>query len=140
MAWSGVFTVDNLSFDIYYVSFELHQTVDEVGRPDSPVQGTNIYLEIDDGFVDGDLLLNWATQPNQQYDCVVEEFGTTGRMKRIEIQQAFCVEFIEKFNPGFGLARTGIRTASNDHLQNYITCLRLTAPSLTVADIQLTNF
>ncbi len=139
MAWSGIFTVENMSFDIYYASFELHQTVDEVGRPDSPVQGANVYLEIDEGFVDGDLLLNWAIQPNQQHDCVIEEFGTNGRFKRMEIQQAFCVELIEKFNPGFGLANTAIR-AANAQIQNYITCLRLTAPTLTVSDTQLQNF
>jgi Hemolysin coregulated protein Hcp (TssD) len=145
MAWHGLLEVEQYNYIVLYVSLEVHQTIDEVGRPNSPVQGCNVYLELDLGndVVEKEghtFLLAWATAPNKQYDCIVTEIGQENVVfKKIKLQQACCVDYIEKYSDGSGLSANDLRT-TRGQLQNHVLCLRLTTPKLTVEDVELQNF
>jgi Hemolysin coregulated protein Hcp (TssD) len=137
----GTFTANERMYYLYFVSFEVHQTVDEVGRPSSPVQGANVYLEMElREHVDE--IINWATQPNQQLDCeivhILEDEGGMSRLKRLELHQAYCVEYLEKYTQQSLLGHAQRR--ATERMPSYMICLRLTAPSFRFGEAELNSF
>lgn len=135
MAISSTLTVDgDNEFSVMYMQFELHQTVDDSMSVTSPIQWAHLYVELE--MVADDFLIEWASKPSQKYDLTLEQFGEHGSFKTLSFKEAVCIEFVEKFDDG----SDDLDIALTNRLQNFITCLTITAGSIEVDEAKLENF
>ncbi|GLU56966.1 type VI secretion system tube protein TssD [Dyadobacter frigoris] len=135
MAFSSNLTVDgDHEFSVMYMRFELHQTVDDSMSVTSPIQWAHLYVELE--MVLDDFLVEWASKPSQKYDLTVEQFGEHGSFKTLSFKDAVCTEFVEMFDDG----SDDLDIALTNRLQNFITCLTITAASIEVDEAKLENF
>lgn len=135
MALSSYLTVDNdHHYSVMYMQFELHQTVDDAMSVTSPMQWAHLYLELE--MVMDDFLVEWANKPSQKYDLMVEQFGEHGSFKILSFNDSVCTEFVEKFDDG----TDDLDRALSSRLQNFITCLTITAASIEVDEAKMENF
>jgi hypothetical protein len=128
--------IANHSFEVLYMSLHCGQDVDDVGRPKSPVQGGNIYLELDWVLMDmaedyGEFLFKWVTSPNQTYDFKIYQHwrGSTSDTpnQTIEVRAGSCVSLVEKYSNGLTGQWEQVKS-----LQKYITCLMITAETIMI--------
>lgn len=135
MAFSSTFTVDgDHEFSVMFMRFELHQTVDDAMSVTSPIQWAHLYVELE--MVLDDFLIEWASKPSQKYDVTVEQFGEHGSFKTLSFKDAVCTEFVEMFDDG----SDDLDVALANRLQNFITCLTITAATVEVDEAKLENF
>ena len=135
MAYTGHMKIEGKEYSVLFMTLETHQTVDDAGRPSSPVQWSFVYLELE--WMDDDFLLSWAKAPNQTYDFEIEQMGTNGKYKEIRFEKAYCTEVLEKFSRPHG-ADLALNPGSS--LQNFITCLFVTAGTIKVDDVDIHNY
>lgn len=83
-----------------------------------------------------DFLIEWANKPSQKYDLTVEQFGENGSFKTLSFKEAVCIEFVEMFDDGLD----DLDKALANWLQNFITCLTITASSVEINEAKLENF
>ncbi|TLU98006.1 type VI secretion system tube protein TssD [Dyadobacter luticola] len=121
-------------FTVMFMRFELHQTVDDAMSITSPMQWAHLYVELE--MVLDDFLIEWANKPSQKYDLTVEQFGENGPFKTLSFKDAVCTEFVEMFDDG----TDDLDKALTHRLQNFITCLTITASSVEVDEAKLENF
>ena len=135
MAFSSNLTVDgDHEFIVMFMRFELHQTVDDAMSVTSPIQWAHLYVELE--MVLDDFLIEWASKPSQKYDLTVEQFGEHGSFKTLSFKDAVCTEFVEMFDDG----SDDLDIALTNRLENFITCLTITASSVEVDEAKLENF
>ncbi len=124
--------IEGNQYDVLHMKLEMHQTVDDAGSPSSPVQFAYLYVELD--WVDNEFLLAWVTAPSQTYNFEIEQFGTNGKLKEIRFENAYCTELTERYNVG------AMDSFRQEQVQNFITCLFITAGRVQVDDAELQNF
>ncbi|MHA4737513.1 type VI secretion system tube protein TssD [Dyadobacter sp. MSC1_007] len=135
MAFSTTVKIDGEhEYSVMFMQFELHQTVDDAMSITSPIQWAHLYMELE--MVMSDFLIGWANKPSQKYDLVVEQFGEHGSFKTLNFKDAFCTEFVEMFDDGLD----DIDKALAQRLQNFITCVTVTASSVEIDEAKLENF
>ena len=135
MAFSSKVTIDgDHEYGVMFMRFELHQTVDDAMSITSPIQWAHLYLELE--MVLDDFLIEWANKPSQKYDLTVEQFGEVGSFKTLSFKEAVCTEFVEMFDDG----TDDLDKALSNRLQNFITCLTITASSVEIDEAKLENF
>ncbi|WP_128548709.1 type VI secretion system tube protein TssD [Larkinella soli] len=130
----AVLEIEGSSFNILFMRMEVHQEVDEVGRPSSPVQDAHLYLELE-WVAEDDLFVKWAVEAGEQHSCRIRQYGTRGEIKSIQAEKAWCIDYREKFADSARSTPASRRT----QVQNYITCLTLTAETLSVNEARLSN-
>ncbi len=128
--------IENHPFEVLYMSLHCSQEVDDVGRPKSPVQSNNIYLELDWIFTDmkddyGEFLFKWVTSPNQTYNFKILQHWRGSKLdtpdQTIEVMAGSCVSLIEKFSNGLAG-----QWEQKTPIQKYITCLMITAETIKI--------
>ncbi|WP_159470197.1 type VI secretion system tube protein TssD [Dyadobacter sp. 3J3] len=135
MAFSSTLTVDgDHEYTVMYMRFELHQTVDDAMSVTSPIQWAHLYVEVE--MVLDDFLVEWASKPSQKYDLSIEQFGEHGSFKTLSFKDAVCIEFVEMFDDG----SDDLDIALTKRLENFITCLTITASNVEVDEAKLENF
>lgn len=121
-------------YSVMFMQFELHQTVDDAMSITSPIQWAHLYMELE--MVLDDFLVEWANKPSQKYDLTVEQFGETGSFKTLSFKEAVCIEFVEMFDDG----TDDLDKALSNRLQNFITCITVTAGNVEINEAKLENF
>lgn len=135
MAFQSTAKIDNdHEYSVLFMEFELHQTVDEAMSITSPIQWAHLYMELE--MVLDDFLVEWANKPSQKYDLTVEQFGENGSFKTLSFKDAVCIEYVEMFDDGMD----DLDKALSSRLQNFITCITVTAGHVEVNEAKLENF
>jgi hypothetical protein len=135
MSFASTLKIDgDHEYSVMFMRFELHQTVDDAMSITSPIQWAHLYVELE--MVMDDFLIEWANKPSQKYDLTVEQFGETGSFKTLSFKEAVCIEFVEEFDDG----TDDLDKALANRLQNFITCLTITASSVEISEAKLENF
>ncbi|QRR03015.1 type VI secretion system tube protein TssD [Dyadobacter sandarakinus] len=126
-------TIDHdQTYEILLMRFEVHQGVDDSMGIASPMQWAYLYVEA--AMVLDDFLAGWASKASQKYDLTVEHAGENGPVKTMDFKEAVCTELVEMFDDG----TDGVRSPGG--LQNFVTCLTITAGKVEVKDAKLENF
>ncbi|MCE6988888.1 type VI secretion system tube protein TssD [Dyadobacter sp. CY323] len=135
MAFSTNVKIDgDHEYSVMFMRFELHQTVDDAMSITSPIQWAHLYMELE--MVMDDFLIEWANKPSQKYDLTVEQFGENGPFKTLSFKDSVCTEFVEMFDDG----TDDMDKKLAKRLQNFITCLTITASSVEIDEAKLENF
>ena len=135
MAFSTNLKIDgDREYSVMFMRFELHQTVDDAMSITSPIQWAHLYLELE--MVMDDFLIEWASKPSQKYDLTVEQFGENGAFKTLSFKESVCTEFVEMFDDG----TDDMDKKLAKRLQNFITCLTITASNVEIDEAKLENF
>jgi hypothetical protein len=135
MSFASTLKIDGEhEYSVMFMRFELHQTVDDAMSITSPIQWSHLYMELE--MVLDDFLIEWANKPSQTYDLTVEQFGENGSFKTLSFKEAVCIEFVEMFDDG----QDDLDKALANRLQNFITCLTITASSVEINEAKLENF
>lgn len=135
MPFSSTLKIDGEhEYSVMFMQFELHQTVDDAMSITSPIQWAHLYMELE--MVLDDFLIEWANKPSQKYDLTVEQFGETGSFKTLSFKDSVCIEFVEMFDDG----TDDLDKALSSRLQNFITCITVTAGNVEINEAKLENF
>jgi elongation factor P hydroxylase len=134
MSYASTMHIEDHEYSVMFMRFELHQTVDDAMSITSPIQWAHLYVELE--MVMDDFLIEWANKPSQKYDLSVEQFGESGPFKTLSFKEAVCTEFVEMFDDGTDDMDKKLR----NRLQNFITCLTITASSVEIDEAKLENF
>ncbi|CAG5074230.1 hypothetical protein DYBT9623_04995 [Dyadobacter sp. CECT 9623] len=134
MSYASTMHIEDHEYSVMFMRFELHQTVDDAMSITSPIQWAHLYVELE--MVMDDFLIEWANKPSQKYDLSVEQFGENGPFKTLSFKEAVCTEFLEMFDDG----TDDMDKKLTNRLQNFITCLTITASSVEIDEAKLENF
>lgn len=107
------------------VSIDIEQVVDEFGRPSTVAKGGKIEIEL--FSVEDDVIFDWMVHTkktlNGSINLYEADFET--KLKEIKFEDAYCIEFNERFDE-----------ASEDSL---ITKFKISAEKLSIGNIDLDN-
>jgi hypothetical protein len=107
------------------VSIDIEQVVDEFGRPSTVAKGGKIEIEL--FSVEDDVIFDWMVHTkktlNGSINLYEADFET--KLKEIKFEDAYCIEFNERFDE-----------ASEDSL---ITKFIISAEKLSIGNIDLDN-
>jgi hypothetical protein len=107
------------------VSIEIEQGADQFGRPSTAPKGGKIEIEL--FSVEDDVIFDWMVHTkkilNGSISLYEADFET--KLKEIKFEDAFCIEFSEKFEE-----------AGDDNL---LTRFKISAEKLSIGNIDLDN-
>ena len=107
------------------VSIEIEQGADQFGRPSTAAKGGKIEIEL--FSVEDDVIFDWMVHTkkilNGSINLYEADFET--KLKEIKFEDAFCIEFSEKFEE-----------AGDDNL---LTRFIISAEKLSIGNIDLDN-
>jgi hypothetical protein len=107
------------------VSVEIEQTADQFGRPSTAAKGGRIEIEM--FSVEDDVIFDWMVHTrktlNGSINLYEADFET--KLKEIKFEDAYCIEFSERFDE-----------ASEENL---VTRFKISAEKLSIGNIDLDN-
>ncbi len=107
------------------VSIEIEQVADQFGRPSTAAKGGKIEIEL--FSVEDDVIFDWMVHTkktlNGSINLYEADFET--KLKEIKFEDAYCIEFSERFDE-----------AGDDNL---VTRFKISAEKLSIGNIDLDN-
>jgi hypothetical protein len=107
------------------VSIEIEQVADQFGRPSTVAKGGKIEIEL--FSVEDDVIFDWMVHTkktlNGSINLYEADFET--KVKEIKFEDAYCIEFNERFDEASG--------------DNLVTKCKISAEKLSIGNIDLDN-
>lgn len=123
MSFKATFKVDGNEYRILSCSYDLHQEVDNTGRPSSTTRGGIVALVVES--TDDTSLFEWMCDNYMQKDATItfNKRDADSKMKELEIKEAYMTSYMESFdNAGtgamvesFSLSAKSIKLGNGEH-------------------------
>ena len=107
------------------VSIEIEQVADQFGRPSTAAKGGKIEIEL--FSVEDDVIFDWMVHTKKTLNGSINlyEADYETKLKEIKFEDAYCIEFNERFDE-----------ASEDNL---VTKFKISSEKLSIGNIDLDN-
>jgi hypothetical protein len=117
--------LDENTYLLNSLSYEIDQAVDKFGRPSSISKGGKIEIEL--YSVDNDVIFDWMIHPRKTINGTINlyEGDNETKLKEIKFENAYCIDYTESFDQIMG-----------DFL---VTKLTISAEKLTIGSVDLDN-
>lgn len=123
MSFKATFKVDGNEYRILSCSYDLHQEVDNTGRPSSTTRGGMVALVVES--TDDTSLFEWMCDNYMQKDATItfNKRDADSKMKELEIKESYMTSYMESFdNAGtgamvesFSLSAKSIKLGNGEH-------------------------
>ena len=101
MAYKATLTLGSKSFDVLSCSYAFSRNTDHKGKPVSDTSGGTVSLALE-STEETDILQTMLNSPEKPQKSTIDfqQSESTASMKKIELDEAFIIQFSESFSDG----------------------------------------